>query len=214
MPIKRAPHRRERKRADQSWGLGLLWLVACLIASYVAMGYEFRPGRLGPQPSSWPSGSTLTRSTEHPTVMAFLHPRCVCTRATVKQLVRTITAYPGAKLVVSVFVPPAPADSHGWIDGEYAQTIRAALPSAHLVPDRGGREARRFGALTSGTILVYDTGGREIFRGGITNRRGGEEDNPGLRQFAQLLRGEPRLAHAGTSPVFGCPLVTDREANK
>ncbi len=111
--------------------------------------------------------------------------------------------------------PPADApDRNAWEQGEYVKTIRAAIPHASIVIDRDGVEARRFGALTSGTILVYDVHGQERFRGGITNRRGGEEDNQGRQTLARVLAGEERLTRRAPSPVFGCPLVVDERAAK
>ena len=198
-------------RAGQEVFYGMLWLAGCCVASALAMGYEFRPGALGPSTTSWPADSAMTRSSQTNTIVAFLHPRCTCSRATVKQLLRTVAAHPNATLLVQVFVPPKPAEQHGWVDGEYARMIRAAVPHARIVPDQGGVEAKRFGALTSGTMLVYDSRGTEIFRGGITNRRGGEDDNPGLRHFTKVLSGGEGIAHADPSPVFGCPLVINEQ---
>ena len=91
--------------------------------------------------------------------------------------------------------------------------IRAEAPEARIVFDRDGAEARRFGALTSGTVLVYDAQGRERFRGGITDRRGGEQDNPGLQRLASALTGA-RLTHGRPTPVFGCPLVVATDTSK
>ena len=207
----RFPSRRPGQREMVS---GMLWLAACLTGGYLAMGYEFQAGRLGPIQARWPAESAMARSREAPTILAFLHPRCHCTAATVTQLVRVVAAHPGAALLVPVFVPQGLDDPHEWTEGAYVQAIRAAVPTAKMVPDWGGTEARRFGALTSGTILVYDPEGTEIFRGGITNRRGGEDDNPGLQRFAQVLDGRTRSAYGGVSPVFGCPLVlADRDVN-
>ena len=67
-----------------------------------------------------------------------------------------------------------------------------------------------FGAFTSGSVLVYDATGRERFRGGITDRRGSDDDNPGLRRFVHVLDGGQPVA-ATPSPVFGCPLVASRD---
>jgi hypothetical protein len=153
---------------------------------------------------------------EETTVVAFVHPRCVCTRASITQLIRTMRAHPEAGLIVAVFTPlqqvvtgftPLQGGAQAeWTAGEYVKTVRAALPEARIVYDRGGIQAWRFGAYTSGTMLVYDDRGKEIFRGGITDRRGGERENPGLERFAAVLAGTPE-AHAASSPVFGCPLV-------
>ena len=192
---------------------GTLWVMGCLAASYLAMSYDFKPGRLGPRRTGWPTetdysySTALIRSPGKTTVLAFLHPRCVCTRATVTQLVRTVEAHPGAELIVPVFTPLQLKDATAWEESAYVKTIRAAVPGAKVVFDRGGVQAWRFGAYTSGTVLVYDAQGREIFRGGITDRRGGEGDNRGVRQLGQILTRGAEAAQGEPTPVFGCPLM-------
>jgi len=196
---------------------GALWVSVCLVATYLAMSYDFKPGRLGPRRTGWPTdtdysySTALIRSPGKTSVVAFLHPRCVCTRATVKQLIRALEAYPGAELIAPVFTPLELKDQNAWEESEYVKTIRAAIPGAKVVFDRGGVQAWRFGAYTSGTILVYDAQGREIFRGGITDRRGGERENLGLQQLALALTGEAEANQADPTPVFGCPLVAPDE---
>lgn len=176
------------------------------------MGYDFTPGSLGPRQATWPPETDVRAPTalaRHPgktTILAFLHPRCVCSEASVKQLVKVVKAHPGAELIVPVFTPPGVKEASAWRDSASVKMIRAELPAARIVADRGGLQAKRFGALTSGTMLVYDAEGHERFRGGITNRRGGEDDNPSVQRFARVLMGE-RAAQAEPSPVFGCPLV-------
>jgi hypothetical protein len=183
----------------------IAWLAACVLGSYVVMRYDFQPGALGPPPSQWPADTTLKPEAGRVTLLAFLHPRCPCTAATVNQLVGAMRQQPEATLVAVLFVPPESEPEEGWHDTAYEQSIRSGVPGARIVHDPGGREAERFGAATSGTVLVYDRKSREVFRGGITNRRGGEEDNPGLRQLVRALAEEPPEA-AATAPVFGCPL--------
>lgn len=198
---------------QRQWLSGAIWVAACLAATYAAMNYDFQPGRLGPRRASWPAdtdysySTALIRSPGKPAVLAFLHPRCVCTRATITQLLRTLEAHPGAELIVPVFTPLTLKDQRAWEESEYVKTIRAKFPDAQVVFDRGGVQAWRFGAFTSGTILVYDAQGKETFRGGITDRRGGERDNPGLQHFALALTGAAANAQEPPSPVFGCPLV-------
>ena len=197
-----------------SWLICGVWIAMCLLSAVVAMRYEFVPGRLGPRRIMWPSDTALPRNAGMPTIVAFLHPRCVCSRATVTHVLQAIKMAPGADVIVSVFVPLVTTDPQAWERGEYVKTIRAAAPRVHIFTDRGGIEAQRFGALTSGTMLVYDGFGRETFRGGITDRRGGEQANPGLQRFVQTLKGEaPNLTESPT-PVFGCPLVVTSEQKK
>ena len=191
--------------STMTWVVGVLWLAICGTLSYQLMARDFIPGRLGRPRAAWPEATALTRPIGTTSLLAFVHPQCPCTRATVTQLIRTMTRHPGMAATAVVFVPANPRQRPTWEDGAYVKSLRAALPLIHIVYDAGGVEAQRFGALTSGTILVYDPIGREIFRGGITDRRGGEGDNRGLRQLVELLRGRQRSVAA--SAVFGCPLV-------
>lgn len=193
--------------------MGVFWLAACLAGSAWAMGYDFRPGSLGFPQVQWPSQSALKPAPGKMTVVAFLHPRCVCSKATVKQLIKTATPHPEVSVIVPVFAPAEP-DGEAWEQAEYVSMIRAGLPNAQVVMDRGGIEAKRFDAPTSGVILVYDSQAKEIFRGGITNRRGGEEDNPGLRAFAQTLSTGSRQRLLASAKVFGCSLVAPQNAGK
>jgi hypothetical protein len=73
-----------------------------------------------------------------------------------------------------------------------------------VLRDDGGVEAARFGAHTSGAVLLYDAGGKLAFNGGITLARGHAGDSPGAERIAALVSGGvPALAAA---PVFGCAL--------
>ncbi len=184
------------------------WAVACVVGSYIAMRYDFQPGELGPAPAHWPADTMVRPLPGHTTALFFLHPRCVCTAASVQNVVKAMRGHPNARLISLVFVPPETAASEEWQNTKYEQVLRAGVPESLIVPDPGGRDAERFGAATSGTVLVYDQQGIEIFRGGITDRRGGEEDNPGFRQFVEALT----TGHASEAktpwPVFGCSLQT------
>jgi hypothetical protein len=78
------------------------------------------------------------------------------------------------------------------------------LEGAHAVWDEDGREARRFGARTSGYTLLYGTGGELLFGGGVTGSRGHQGDNDGLDQLvAALDSGRPAPV---PGRVFGCAL--------
>ncbi len=74
-----------------------------------------------------------------------------------------------------------------------------------------GDEARRFGAATSGHVMLYDAAGRLHFSGGITPARGHEGDSLGRDAVIDLIEAY-RSAGRRCSPVFGCPLATPRTA--
>jgi hypothetical protein len=85
--------------------------------------------------------------------------------------------------------------------------------------DEDGAEAARFGAATSGQVLVYGRDGALVFSGGITAARGHFGDNEGSkaiahfvadpRPAAEVRERSPADASAGNlarTPVFGCPI--------
>ena len=53
----------------------------------------------------------------------------------------------------------------------------AAIPGVTVHVDHDGGEARRFGAETSGFVVLYDAHGELLFAGGITTGRGQAGDN-------------------------------------
>jgi hypothetical protein len=187
--------------------MGVLWFAACLAGIYAAMGYDYKPGGLGDARSGWPEGTTLEKRAGRPALLFFMHPRCGCTEASVRQLAK-VAASRDAEVLVSCYVPAEAPDRRAWAEGPTLRALRQ-IPKARIRFDPDGAEARRFGAETSGTVLVYDPAGREIFRGGITDRRGGEADNPGIQRLARVLTAGRRAAGAPT-PVYGCPLTAPR----
>jgi hypothetical protein len=84
----------------------------------------------------------------------------------------------------------------------------AALPGARVCADEDGVEARRFGATTSGHVLLYRPDGGRLFSGGITNARGHAGASAGTRAILSLL--DSGTAEQTETPVYGCPLTAPR----
>lgn len=185
----------------------ILWLAACIAGSAAFVRGDFRPGRLGAALPAWPDGSALSRAADRTTVVAFLHPRCPCTRGTVTRLLESVRHEGAQAHVVAVAFAPGETQDPAWTDGAYLQRIRRELPEAEVALDRDGAEARRFHVWTSGTILAYDRAGREVFRGGITARRGAGEDNASSRTFLGRVTADD--GRAESAPVFGCPILAE-----
>ncbi len=198
-------------RARWPWLVLLLagWLVVVAIAIGVSWRFMITPGRVGPHPEFWPTATTLARAAEGPTLVVFLHPRCACSFATVHELTRLIERVPKTPRVDVVFLGNAAAEPPA-TRGEL-WSAAASVPGAMLSTDDQGREARRFGAFTSGQTLLYDADGRLRYAGGLTLARGHEGDNMGRRRVAALLAGT--AAPSGPEAVYGCPLVGDEVAD-
>lgn len=169
--------------------------------------YKTSPGQQRPAPEQWPTTTALTRSLDRPTLVLFAHPRCTCTRATLGALHRLVTDLPGRFHTTIVLAsPPGLDDSFAGIDTVVtAHTIRGAT----VVRDIDDVEAERFGAATSGHVVVYDRDGTLLFRGGITSSRGHVGDSVGGEHLRTLLTATsppPTPPRTFSAPVFGCDL--------
>jgi len=82
--------------------------------------------------------------------------------------------------------------------------VARGIPGLQLRVDETGTETKRYGAYTSGQVLVFDANGALGFAGGITPGRGHEGDSAGADAALAVLRGE--ASGQATAAVFGCEL--------
>jgi hypothetical protein len=93
----------------------------------------------------------------------------------------------------------------GWLPGNLWKNVEREIPGARRLWDDDGREAKRFGARTSGYTILYDSDGDRLFEGGVTGSRGHEGGNLGIDQLrASIDSGRPAPR---ASLVFGCALT-------
>lgn len=150
----------------------------------------------------WPEESRLTLSQLRPTLLIFAHPRCPCSRASFRQLERLLTPLHGQVDSVSVFCVPEQASAE-WLQTDLVM-FAGQLPDMEIRFDEGGTECQRFGAMTSGLVMLFSPAGELLFQGGITASRGHEGDNASSAALAALINGSP--AAVDRMPVYGCPL--------
>lgn len=183
------------------WGVGLLWLATLGLGLALSLAYEFTPGAPAAAPARFP-GPRASREAGRPRLLLFVHPQCPCTAATLEELETFLQRNTTPLEVQAWFLLPA-GKPDAW-----AQTARwrqaAALPGVDVRLDAGGREARRFGARTSGQVLLFAADGRLQFSGGITTARGHAGDDRAEAVLPTLLR-HPAAKPVST-PVFGCAL--------
>jgi hypothetical protein len=131
------------------------------------------------------------------------HPHCPCTRASIGELALLMAHVQGRLTATVLFLSPSDMPA-AWEQTDLWEDA-AAIPGVTVMRDADGAEARRFGAVTSGQVIVYDASGRVLFSGGITPSRGHAGDNQGRSAIVALLDGDPSVRG---SRVFGCSLVT------
>jgi hypothetical protein len=183
-------------------GCGALWMASVVIGARVVWRYQTTAGAPGEPPPRWPSHSLVTPSS-HFTLLVIAHPHCPCTRATVAEVGRLMTRLRG-QLSAHVLVYRPREFPAGW---ERTEVWAAAerIPGVTVQVDVDGAEAARFGAATSGQVLLYDAGGRLRFSGGLTNTRGHPGESPGHGRIAAVVGAGD--TEAATTRVFGCALA-------
>ena len=180
----------------------VVWLAAATAGLRVLWQYDNTPGEAAHAPQQWPAQAALVRAASGPTLIMLAHPHCTCTRASLGELAESIARAQTRPKTYVLFMTPGRFGG-GWENTDLWRTA-ASLPGVTVVRDDDGREAKKFGAETSGQTLLYDESGRLIFSGGITGSRAHAGDNLGRQSLVALLNRQP-AARAGTS-VFGCPL--------
>lgn len=179
-----------------------LWLGVVATGLAVVAAYDNRPGVSAQAAPSWPGASGLDRSTDRPTLVMVVHPRCDCSRASVAELAELMArATVRPRAYVAILKPKGMSED--WDETGIRQAAMR-IPGVKVIRDDGGGEARSFGAQTSGQTYLYDAGGQLLFSGGITAARGHAGESVGRTAILSILNHEP--AAVPTSSVFGCSL--------
>ncbi len=193
-----------------------LWGAALLVALVGLWVYKLRAGDGGEVRERWPAASTLAAGADRPTLVMFAHPRCPCTRASLGELRGLLSRFAGRMTTHVVFMRPA-GSSASWSHTDTWATA-SALVGVRVATDIDGREAKLFGAATSGHVVLYDAQGRLLYGGGITPARGHQGSSPQLDRLSRLLERETAGAADVSAapaplgrpgPVFGCALRED-----
>jgi hypothetical protein len=179
----------------------VLWSAAVIAGIQRIWSYESTPGEQSSVPAVWPGSSLISIDQQRATLMMFVHPLCVCTRASLIELREALDTTDRPPAVWIVLLSPQGIVSD-W--NESIANIAARIPEARIVSDVEGSAADQFGASTSGHVVFYDRGGRLVFSGGITGGRGHVGNNDGRRGVVAAMR--DGSDHAHEHPIFGCGL--------
>jgi hypothetical protein len=181
----------------------ILWLSIAVGGVFYLARYENTPAAQDVSyPTVFPPESRIERGRGRPTLIFFAHPKCPCTRASLRELARLMTDAGGRLQAYVVFIKPA-GEGEEWTKTDL-RTSAEAIPNARVLIDEDERETKIFGAQTSSLTLLYDRDGNLRFSGGITAARGHEGDNAGRRAVFELITEE--VDKKVETLVFGCPL--------
>jgi hypothetical protein len=186
------------------------WGLILVAGTLVLANYTSSPGSpLEAKPHSttfdlWPSDSTIVAHAEQPTLLVFVHPKCPCSRASVRELMLAL-ANPDLDVnIVSLFYCPK-EEQAVWAHTDLWSSMEQ-IPNCTPRVDHDGNEAAKFGAMTSGHVMFFDTNGHRTFSGGITCGRGHEGNNPARQALTEILNGQK--VRQIDFPVFGCSLIS------
>jgi hypothetical protein len=185
------------------WVLAFLWCIGITAGFFVLLRYKLTPGEQGSIRCRWPDDSSIARLPGCFNLVMALHPRCPCSTASVAELERILAQFPD-NLCVHVLVYRPSDGSDGWEETDLVRKVRK-IHGVLVYSDQDAFEAQRFGARTSGQVVLYGASGELLFRGGLTASRGHQGDSPSQQAVKALLRGQP--PELFDAPVFGCPLL-------
>jgi hypothetical protein len=185
---------------------GLAWLGLAGVAILIVIDYQTPPPIAGAGLDHWPSQSTVPRAEGRATLVALVHPRCPCSRATLGELERILSRAPDRVTTHLLFWKPHGADPSWEKAPLWSDAAAHAWIQAHW--DEGGREARLFQASASGYALLYDERGRLLFRGGLTGGHGNCGGHASSDAIVSALL--HRSAPLPTAAAFGCPLLAEK----
>ena len=189
------------------WVVTAIWFAAFAAGTAVFLRFEFTPGDEARAPLSWPKDSSLSLVPDGMKLVLFAHPHCVCTRATLDELQVVLSHHSRPVSAEIVFVQLPDFTDAEMRDEAWEKAGR--IPGLERRIDKGGVEARRFGALVSGYTVLYDSTGNLLFEGGITRSRGQVGANEGRNSVIGFLR--DGVVGTRRTPVFGCYLFDRAE---
>lgn len=199
------------KRRKRSYLLGfatVVWSILLVGSFWRLFVYANTPGAPGESIATWPLETKIKRHDGKATLVLFAHPRCPCSKASVAELSRLIPFSKDKIENFVVFVKPKGLTDDWAKEDLWREAV--SMPEVSTILDEGGIEADRFGAKTSGQVMLYDRSGNLVFHGGITPARGHMGDSIGRDAvLAVVEKGQTSLKR---SSAFGCSLKNPERA--
>lgn len=195
------------RRKALDYTLISIWLAAIFLGLQALWRYEKTAAATNPEfERQWPRGCRLSLK-EGKTLMVFVHPKCPCTKAGLRELISLSQKERLDGYICAVVPADAPTD---WLDDEFCRECKK-IYGLQLLSDSKGQISKEFAASCSGEIFLFDKTGTLKFHGGINLARGHEGANDGLSSLQLALKGNEALE---SYPVYGCALLSSSEASR
>lgn len=178
------------------------WVAGLAFGMERLWAYKSTPGANAVAPPQWPGSNLVAPASGHSTLVMFVHPQCSCTRASLAELDSILRQSEGRLSAWVLFLHP-PGTTEKWEKSATWDTAQR-MHGVRVASDDDGVEADRFGASTSGQVVLYDAQGRLQFSGGITGARGHVGENSGEARVISLAKTGTADAH--DHAVYGCGL--------
>lgn len=178
-----------------------LWIFVILAGVSALARFAYVPGDAANAPKSWPILTRLPAPANRPEILVFLHPKCGCSQATLRNL-ETMLPEIGEKAVVKLVLNDL--GDPKLLEESRAFSTAKTLKNITLVVDHNGFETNAFEVKTSGQVMLYDESGRLVFAGGLTPFRGHEGVSEGELSIVKWLN--QRDMTWKTTSVFGCAM--------
>ena len=184
----------------------IAWISAIAVGTFALWQYDSAPGPAGH--GNLILASRARSELDEPNrfkICVFLHPRCPCSVATVRELERMLSLI--AKPVdVQAYLYCPRSETEGWTKVGAGEVVRK-IPGMNVTIDWEADLARQLGVGTSGHVLVYSPSGDLRFTGGITTSRGHEGDSTGKLSILSTINSGVETGVL-EEPVYGCPLFS------
>lgn len=182
------------------------WLAAIGYGGSQLFTHSLTPGLQADPSASWPAGADIQPATDRATLLAFLHPYCPCSTATLVELERLMVCCRDRVEVWAFLWTPASSGPE-WVRASPLWEQAERISGIRVRGDTDGATARQFRSRTSGQVLLYTKGRVLSFKGGITPSRGHSGDSTGGDAIRSILSGQEPFTRS--APVFGCALYAD-----
>lgn len=149
-----------------------------------------------------PAGTKLLPE-KNPRLLVFLHPKCLCSEATMTELQNLL---PELRDIDVTVVFRELENNSDWMKGTLFERAKKTK-GISIVIDGKGEEAKLFGAHTSGHAVLTTTNGLIAFSGGLTPSRGHTGESAG-KDFL-LSWNRSRAPASFITDIFGCNLFKE-----